>query len=208
MLWSGLLLLLLGVPIAWLLSLPAWRGQTLLEILVTLPLVFPPIAIGFFLLLLLGRDGWFSQMVPDTWQIELIFTFEALLIAAVIAGLPLVVKPIQTAWQQETRHLVEAAYCLGKTPLQTFFHITLPSILPALLAGLALGMGRGLGEVGMSLLLGGNLIGQTDTLSLAIYNSVLDGNFDCAMGYSVLLAAVAITLFLVLRYLARSPARS
>ncbi|CAN8142193.1 Molybdenum ABC transporter permease subunit [uncultured Thiomicrorhabdus sp.] len=203
MLWSSLLLIVIGLPLAWLLSRRRWWGQGLLEVVVTLPLVFPPIAIGFFLLLILGRDGWLNNLLPESFQLELIFSFTALLVASVIAGLPLMIKPIQAAWQSETSQLVEASYGLGKTPLQTFWHITLPSIAPAVAAGLTLGVGRGMGEVGMSLMLGGNLVGQTDTLSLAIYNSVLDGDFDCAMQFTWILAGIALTLFVVLRRLGR-----
>jgi molybdate transport system permease protein len=201
MLWSSLLLIVIGLPLAWLLSRRRWWGQGLLEVVVTLPLVFPPIAIGFFLLLILGRDGWVNNLLPESFQLELIFSFTALLVASVIAGLPLMIKPIQAAWQSETSQLVEASYGLGKTPWQTFWHITLPSIAPAVAAGLTLGVGRGMGEVGMSLMLGGNLVGQTDTLSLAIYNSVLDGDFDCAMQFTWILAGIALTLFVVLRRL-------
>ncbi|WP_319380795.1 ABC transporter permease subunit [Thiomicrorhabdus sp.] len=203
MLWSGLLLTLIGLPVAWLLSREHWFGRNILEMLVTLPLVFPPIAIGFFLLLLLGRDGWLNHWLPPTMQFELVFSFTALLIASVIAGLPLTVKPIQTAWHQETRQLVEAAYSLGKTPWQTFLSVTLPSLAPAVSAGLTLGIGRGMGEVGMSLMLGGNLIGQTDTLSLAIYNAVLDGNFECAATLTWILAGLALGLFALLKRLGK-----
>jgi len=144
-----------------------------------------------------------NQILPAGFQFELIFSFSALLIASVIAGLPLMIKPIQAAWQSETTYLVEASYGLGKSPWQTFWAITLPSIAPAVTAGLTLGVGRGMGEVGMSLMLGGNLIGQTDTLSLAIYNSVLDGDFNCAMQFTWILAAIALSLFILLRHLGR-----
>jgi len=203
MLASTLLLIVLGLPSAWLLSRRKWFGQSLLEMIVTLPLVFPPIALGFFLLLLLGRDGWVNQWLPSDFSIELIFTFPALVLASVIAGLPLMVKPIQTAWANQTTHLVEASYGLGKTPWQTFWAITLPTLAPAIAAGLTLGLGRGLGEVGMSLMLGGNLIGHTDTLSLAIYNSVLDGDFACAQTFTWILAGLALSLFILLRYFSR-----
>lgn len=203
MLFSALLLIIIGLPIAWLLSQPKWRGQSILEIVVTLPLVFPPIAIGFFLLLLLGRDGWVNKILPAGFEFELIFSFSALLVASVIAGLPLMVKPITAAWQNETTHLVEASYGLGKTPWQTFWSITLPTLGPAVAAGLTLGVGRGMGEVGMSLMLGGNLVGHTDTLSLAIYNAVLDGDFDCAMQLTWILAAIALSLFILLQQFGR-----
>jgi molybdate transport system permease protein len=199
MFYSGILLFMLGLPLAWLLSQKRWYGRELLEIFVTLPLVFPPIAMGFFFLLLLGRDGWLNQLLPVGFHFELVFSFPALLIASVIAGLPLMVKPIQTLWEKETCYLVEAAYSLGKTPWQTFWQVTLPNLWTGIAAGLTLGIGRGMGEVGMSLMLGGNLIGKTDTLSLAIYNSVLDGDFHCATLYSGWLALFSIAVFVLLK---------
>jgi molybdate transport system permease protein len=203
LLGSMILLLVVGLPLAMLLSRPGWRGRTLLEIAVTLPLIFPPVAIGFFFLLALGRKGWINRLLPPDQALEIIFSFWALLLASVLAGLPLMVKPVQAALEKETRPLVEAAYSLGKNRWQTFWHVTLPGISRAVAAGLTLGLGRGMGEVGMSLMLGGNLIGKTETLSLAIYNAVLDGNFHCAMIYAWILAGLALLLFAGLRWFGR-----
>lgn len=203
MAWSCLLLFVVGLPLAFALSRPGWRGRRLVEMLVSLPLVFPPIALGFFLLLLLGRRGWLNAWLPESWRFELVFSFEALVIAAVIAGLPLMVKPVQAALQQEANLLAEAASTLGKSPWEIFWQVTLPSISRALAAGIALGVGRGMGEVGMSLMLGGNLVGKTDTLSLAIYNAVLDGDFACAQRYALILAVLALVLFSALDRLGR-----
>lgn len=202
MLGSAVLLFVIGLPLAWLLS-RRWPGRSLLEIAVTMPLVFPPIAIGFFLLLALGRNGWMNRLLPFGWHMEVVFSFSALLLASVIAGLPLMVKPIQAALEHETRPLIEAAYSLGKNRWQTFWHVTLPNISGAVAAGLTLGVGRGMGEVGISLLLGGNLAGKTDTLSLALYNSVLDGDFHCAMIYAWISAGLALLLFAGLRWAGR-----
>ena len=152
-----------------------WDG--LAPLVLSLPLIFPPIALGFFLLLMLGRYGWLNRRLPDIWRIDLVFSFSALVVAAFVAGLPLMVKPVLAALEREGRLFAEAASTLGKSDAEIFWHVTLPSISGALMAGLALGVGRGMGEVGMSLLLGGNLIGKTDTLSLAIYNAVLEGGF-------------------------------
>ena len=124
---SGLLLLCIGLPLALALSRPRWFGRRLLETMVSLPLVFPPIAIGFFLLLLLGRQGWVNTLLPETWRFDLVFSFEALLIAATIAGLPLMVKPVQAALEQEARLLAEAASTLGKSAWEIFRHVTCPA---------------------------------------------------------------------------------
>ena len=205
MLYSAGLLLISGLPLALLLSRPCWHGRTFLEIAVTLPLVFPPVAIGFFLLLALGRQGWLNHLLPAHLHLEIIFSLPALVLASVIAGLPLMIKPIQAALEHETTPLIEAAYSLGKNPWQTFCHVTLPGISRTVAAGLTLGLGRGMGEVGISLMLGGNLVDRTDTLSLAIYNAVLDGDFRGAMTYSWMLAGLALLLFTVLRRLGRKP---
>lgn len=207
MFMSALLLLAVGLPLAWALSRPAWYGRRLLELLVSLPLVFPPVALGFFLLLVLGRQGWLNTWLPEYLRIDVIFSFPALLIAAVVAGLPLLVKPLQAALQQEIQPLIDAAQTLGKTGWEIFLHVTLPSIAGVLGAGLALSVGRGMGEVGMSLLLGGNLVGKTDTLSLALYNAVLDGDFSCARNYALIMALLALVLFSVLDRLSGRPGR-
>ena len=203
MLVSGLLLFAVGLPLALALSRPGWPGRSLLRAVVSLPLIFPPIALGFFLLLMLGRYGWLNRWLPDFWRIDLVFSFSALVVAAFVAGLPLMVKPVLAALEREGRLFAEAAATLGKSDAEIFWHVTLPSISGALMAGLALGVGRGMGEVGMSLLLGGNLIGKTDTLSLAIYNAVLEGNFASAEKFAFILAVLALALFVVLERLGR-----
>lgn len=198
MLVSGLLLFAVGLPLALALSRPGWPGRSLLRAVVSLPLIFPPIALGFFLLLMLGRYGWLNRWLPDFWRIDLVFSFSALVVAAFVAGLPLMVKPVLAALEREGRLFAEAAATLGKSDAEIFWHVTLPSISGALMAGLALGVGRGMGEVGMSLLLGGNLIGKTDTLSLAIYNAVLEGDFSRAGKFAFILAVLALALFVML----------
>ena len=203
MLVSGILLFVLGLPLALVLSKPGWPGRSLLKALVSLPLIFPPIALVFFLLLLLGRQGWLNRWLSGAWQIDLIFSFGALVVAAFVAGLPLMIKPVLAALEREGRLFAEAAATLGKSDAEIFWHVTLPSISGALMAGLALGVGRGMGEVGMSLLLGGNLIGKTDTLSLAIYNAVLEGDFVSAEKFAFILAVLALALFFSLERLGR-----
>ena len=203
MLVSGLLLFAVGLPLALALSRPGWPGRSVVRAMVSLPLIFPPIALGFFLLLLLGRNGWLNRWLPDAWHIDLVFSFGALVLAAFVAGLPLMVKPVLAALEREGRVFAEAAATLGKSDTEIFWQVTLPSICGALMAGLALGVGRGMGEVGMSLLLGGNLIGKTDTLSLAIYNAVLEGDFVRAGRFAFILAVLALGLFVMLDRLGR-----
>lgn len=191
-----------GIALGWLLSQPIpLRG--LLDALVSLPLVFPPIAIGFCLLLLFGRHGPLGGPLHQYLQWDLVFSFPGLVLAAFVAGLPLVVKPIQSAIEGQARDLVEVSYTLGKGRLATLFLVVIPVVRRQIVAGLTLGIGRSFGEVGITLMLGGNILGATETLSLAIYNQVLDGDFACATRLSVLLGVMSLGLFLLLRRLGR-----
>lgn len=199
--WSMVLQLLVGGGLAWLLARRRFFGRGLLDALVTLPMVFPPIVLGYGLLLLLGRQGWLAQWLPDMLRPDIVFTQTGLVVAAFIAGLPLMVKPAQSAFAGVSPRLREAAATLGHRPWSVFWRVDLPLARRGVAAGLILAGGRGLGEVGLSLMLGGNIAGRTETLSLAIYNQVLDGNLACANTLSLWLAGVALLAFVLLRRL-------
>lgn len=197
--WSLILQCVLGTAIAWLLARKQFWGKGFLDGLVTMPLIFPPIVIGYALLMALGRNGWLSGLFPELLRPNVIFTTKGLIIAAFVAGLPLMVKPVQAAFAGVPRRLHEAAATLGYSKWTTFIYIDLPLIRKGLAAGLILSGGRALGEVGISLMLGGNIAGRTETLSLAIYNQVMDGQFACANELSLLLAIFAGFSFYILR---------
>lgn len=191
--------LVIGTALAWLLARRDFAGRGLLDALVTLPLVFPPIVLGYGLLLLLGRQGALVRWLPPAWQPEIIFTATGLVLAAFVAGLPLMVKSVQAALGSVSPRLHEAAALLGHGRWSVFWRIDVPLARRGVVAGLILAAGRSLGEVGLSLMLGGNIAGRTETLSLAIYNHVLDGNAGCANTLSLLLGAVAWAAFWALR---------
>ena len=197
--WSLALQLTLGTACAWLLARRRFPGRGLLDALVSLPLVFPPIVLGYLLLMLLGRQGWLTQWLPEWLRTEIVFTQRGLVLAAFVAGLPLMVKPAQAAFAGVSPRLHEAAALLGHGAASRFWRIDWPLARRGLAAGLVLAGGRGLGEVGLSLMLGGNIAGRTETLSLAIYNHVMDGNLACANALSLLLAGMAALAFFVLR---------
>lgn len=194
------LFLTIGVFLAFLLSKENFRFKWLLNTIVTLPLIFPPIAIGFFLLLLLGRDGIIGSIFYK-FDISFIFSFPSLVLAGFIAGLPLMVKPLQSAIEQFPKNMVEASYLSGKSKLRTFLFIILPSIKKSLLACLLIACARALGEVGITLMLGGNIIGKTDTISLAIYNAVFDGDYNLALILSGILIVISLIFFIILNFL-------
>lgn len=199
--WGAFLHVAVGIPLGWLLARPKFPGRDLLDTLVTVPLVFPPIVLGYFLLLALGREGWLTATLPAALRPEIVFQPGGLVIAAFVAGLPLIVKPAQAAFAEIPPRIVEAAATLRAAPLDRFLSIELPLARRGIAAGLILAAGRGLGEIGISLMLGGNIIGRTETVSLSIYNHVIDGNFACANLVSLLLAGVAaIAFFLIKRF--------
>jgi molybdate transport system permease protein len=197
---SLILHLFFGTLLGYLLSRETLPFRGVLDVFVTLPLVFPPIATGFFLLLLFGRDGWLGSWL-GALGVEMIFSFWGVLLASFIAGLPLIVKPVQSAIESSAQNLKEAAYTLGKGELETMLFVVFPLIKKSIAAGLILAFGRSLGEVGITLMLGGNIAGRTDTISLAIYNAVFDGDFDTAIFMSVLLGLVSVGVFFTLRRL-------
>ena len=172
------------------------------DFVVTLPLVFPPIATGFLLLMLLGRRSFLGGLLSRVAGVEIIFSFWGVALASCVAGLPLVVKPVQAALRRETGRLVETSYMLGKSPWTTFLRVVLPNIRKSVMVGLFLGMARSLGEVGVTLMLGGNIVGKTNTVSLEIYNSVFTGEYERAFALVIVLGVVSLGLVTATRMLA------
>lgn len=198
-LWVLPAYVLAGALLAWALVFglkrPGW-----LDALVTLPIAFPPVVIGFALLWLLGRQTALGQLLA-AMDIGLVFSFAGLWLAAFIAGVPLVVKTLQTALQTQPRDLHETALTLGCTPFSAFWLVHLPIARSALLTGVLLALARGMGEVGISLMLGGNILGRTETLSLSIFNAVTTGDYRQGALLSSLLGGICLGLLAVVRWL-------
>lgn len=184
-----ILYLTLGLPLAWWGSGKKTLSRQAISFFITLPLVFPPVALGFILLMILGTNGPVGKALLWAFDVKLVFTPTGLVAAAFIAGLPLVVRPLEAAMKRsELRRLQEAARTLGSGPCKTFFLITVPQVSTTLLSSLLLGLARASGEVGISLMLGGNITGKTNTLSLEIFSSAQHGEFDRAMALCLILA--------------------
>jgi molybdate transport system permease protein len=192
---AGALQLIAGIFLGAYLSGKKSCVRGVVDFLVTLPLIFPPIAMGFALLLLLGRNGLVGRLTG----MDIIFSFPGLVIASCVAGLPLIVKPIESALRGNAIRLAETAYVLGKSRWATFFLVLLPTIRRSVMAGWFLAVGRSLGEVGITLMLGGNIIGKTNTLSLEIYNAVFSGEFDRALVLSCIIGLVSLGIFVTLK---------
>lgn len=195
--------LIAGPALAWLFARKRGWAVRALNFLVTLPLVFPPIALGYLLLLLLGRTGPVGALLADA-GLPMIFTPAAVYFAALVAGLPLVVRPVVAALESPAlRDLEFAAAVHGAGPLTIFFRVTLPLIRTHILSGLLLGLTRASGEVGITMMLGGNLSGRTNTLSLEIFNAVSRADFDAATALCLVLSAFTLLVFVLLEALRR-----
>ena len=194
---AGSLHLVCGVLVAYFLTSGTGPLRSATDFLVTLPLVFPPIATGFLLLLVLGRTGPVGSVLP----IQVIFSFPGVVLASFVSGLPLMVKPVEAALRGDVQRLAEVSSVLGKNRWQTFWRVLLPNIKRNVAAGWFLALGRSLGEVGITLMLGGNIIGKTNTLSLEIYNAVFSGEFDRALVLSAIIGTFSLAIFLALKRL-------
>ncbi|WP_103599874.1 molybdate ABC transporter permease subunit [Campylobacter concisus] len=197
---QGALLIVFGLALAYYLAFGKAKFKAILEMIVTFPLIFPPIATGFLLLYLLGKNG----IVGKALNLEIIFSFKALVLAAFIASLPLFVKPVASALGSLSKSLSEAAYSLGKDKFQTAIFVLFPCVAKSVAAAFILAISRGLGEVGITLILGGNIIGKTDTISLAIYNAVYDGKSDETLILSLVLVVLSFILFGIINLLDKS----
>jgi len=192
---STALILPLGIPLAWLLARKDWRGKSLVETLVALPLVLPPVATGLILLKLLGRRGPIGGFLENSLGLQIVFTWKAVVIAIAVMSFPLLVRSARIAFEEVSPRLENVARTLGAGPVRVFFSITLPLAARGVFAGSILAFARALGEFGATILVAGNIPGKTSTLSLSIYNEIQLGHDDQAfalLGISVLLAFGAV----------------
>jgi molybdate transport system permease protein len=169
---TTILLLIIGTPIAWWLSRSTSKWKDVIAAIVTLPLVLPPTVIGFYLLIALGPQGpggWVASLFGGR---SLAFTFEGLVIGSVIYSLPFVVQPIRNSFEAMGKRPLEVAATLGASPWDAFWSVAVPLARPGFLTGAILGFTHTIGEFGVVLMIGGNIMGETKVLSIAIYDYV------------------------------------
>jgi molybdate transport system permease protein len=192
---STLLILPVGVLLAWMLARLRLPGKSLVETIVALPLVMPPVATGLILLKLFGRRGFLGAFIEKTLGIEIIFTWRAVVIALGVMSFPLLVRASRVAFEDINPRLEEIARTLGAGELRIFFTVTLPLAARGIVAGTLLAFARALGEFGATILIAGNIPGKTSTLSLSIYSFVQLGQDGAAfklLFISVLMAFTAV----------------
>ena len=192
---STLLILPFGLGTAWLLARREWPGKSIIETLIALPLVLPPVATGLILLKLLGRRSPLGAFLHDTLHLDVIFTWRGVLVALGVTSFPLLVRSARVAFEEVNPRLEQIAGTLGAGAARVFCTITLPLALRGIVGGMLLAFARALGEFGATIMVAGNISGETSTLSLAIFQSVQLGQDAQAfrlLGVSVALAFLAV----------------
>lgn len=202
--WSIVLMVVPGVGCAWLLARRKFRGKLLLDVLVHLPLVLPPVVVGYLLLLLLGRRGWIGGRLHQVTGMDIAFTWKAAAIAAAVMGFPLLVRSARLAFELVDVRIEQAARTLGSSPIGVFLTITLPLATPGLLVGTVLAFARSLGEFGATITFAGNIEGVTRTLPAAIFTfTQVPGGDDAAMRLALISVGLSVAALVASEVLAR-----
>lgn len=199
------ILVALGLPLAWWLTFRRSRWTFIAEAIVALPLVLPPTVLGFYMLIAMGPRSPLGQFWERLTGHGLAFTFEGLVLASLLYSLPFVVQPIATAFGQIDPALLEAASMLGASRLRTFTAVTMPLARDGIIAGAVLGFAHTLGEFGVVLMVGGNLPGVTRTVSVSIYDQVQAFQFAEANRTALVLLAVSLASLAAVYALLRKP---
>ncbi|MBT3984519.1 MAG: molybdate ABC transporter permease subunit [Bacteriovoracaceae bacterium] len=193
------LLLVISLPLAYWISRSGSKLKILIEAFVSLPLILPPTVIGFYLLLALGPRGPIGSVSFYLWGKTLAFSFWGLVIGSICYSLPFVVQPIKNAFESIDSDLLDQASCLGASPLDRFFSVILPLSRPGILTGSVLGFAHTIGEFGVVLMIGGNIPGKTQVVSISIYEHVENLEYASAHLLSAILLVLCFAL-LVLVY--------
>lgn len=201
---STLLVALIGVLISYLLARRDFRGKWLADVVVTLPLVLPPTVTGYLLVVVLGKNGALGEILYKITGWNILFTWEAAVIAAFIVSLPLMVKTTTAAIEAVDREYEYAAFTLGRKEIDTALMITLPLAKKGILAGIVLSFARAVGEFGATLMVAGNIPGRTNTMSISIYSAFQAGNGELANMLVIILVAMSLLSMAITAKLANS----
>ncbi len=202
---TTLILFIIGLPVAYFLSFVRFRIKALIEALISMPMVLPPTVIGYYMLVAYSPQNAFGGWLESTFDLRLAFSFEGVLIASIVFGLPFMIQPLQSGLMQLPNSLREASYTLGKSKITTFFRVLLPNIKPSIITAVALTFAHCIGEFGIVLMVGGNMPGETRVASIAIYDEVQALNYDTANQYAFVLFLVSLVILTVIYSVKQKP---
>ncbi len=189
---TALILTALSPALGYVLVFPRWRGRTLAEAVIALPLVLPPTVLGFYVLVAISPQNVLGRWYEMVTGHRLAFSFEGLLLASVLYSLPFAVQPVMASFEAVDRRLLEASWTLGSSPLRTFLRVIVPLSYPGIFMGFVLAFAHTMGEFGVVVMVGGNLPGITRTASVAIYDAVQALDYDLAGRTSLLLVGMSL----------------
>jgi molybdate transport system permease protein len=202
---STVIALMAGLWLAWLLANRNFRGKEILDAAVTLPLVLPPTVLGYYLLVVLGRNSPVGHVYESLFGEPLVFSWQAAVVAALFHSTPLLVKSARAAFENIDHSYERAARNLGANELRLFWRITLPLARRPVLAAAALAFARSLGDFGVTLMIAGNIPGRTQTVAVAIYDAVESGNGTAARVMVLIISALALVILSVANRLTTNP---
>jgi len=191
---ATVIVMLIGVALGWFLARRRFFGRELLDALVTLPLVLPPTVLGYYLLVLLGRNGFIGRAIEAITGEPLVFTWRGAVVAASVGALPMVVKTSRAAIAAVDKNLEDAARTLGQSEWRVFRRVTMPLASRGIMAAAMLAFARALGDFGATLMVAGNIPGRTQTAAVAIYDATQAGRDEYALALVLVLSAIALSL--------------
>ena len=197
---TSFVLLVIGLPIAYALSIWKSKAKIFVESLVSLPIILPPTVIGFYLLILFSPENLFGETLAN-FGIHIPFTFSGILLASLVYSFPFMVQPLQKAFEQIPQHYWNISYTLGKSKFETLIKVVLPNMKHAILTGFILTFAHTMGEFGVILMIGGNIPGETKVASLAIYSDLEALDYSAAHFYSIILLTISILIIFMVNLL-------
>lgn len=186
-----------GVAGGFVLARASFLGKETLDAILTLPMVLPPTVLGYYLIVLIGRNGTLGRWLEDRLGISLIFTWQGAVVAAAVVSFPLILKAARAAFEGVDRNLENAARTLGQREPSVLLRVTLPLAWRGILAGTLLALARAMGEFGATLMVAGNIPGQTQTLSMAVYDAAQAGNDRLALVLVMLTSLICVVILVV-----------
>lgn len=184
---TTIVLLLLGLPVAYLLAYRHFKGKAVVESLISMPMVLPPTVLGFYILVAYSPQNAFGQFLENTLRMRLAFSFEGILVASILFSMPFMIQPLVNGFQLIPKSYREASYTLGKSPFTTFVKVLIPNLRSSILTAVAMTFAHCIGEFGVVIMVGGNMPGETRVASVAIYDEVQLMDYATANKYSLVL---------------------
>ncbi|WP_419867982.1 molybdate ABC transporter permease subunit [Chryseobacterium sp. CT-SW4] len=195
---TTMILIVIGVPVAYWLAYSGCKLKVIVEALISMPIVLPPTVMGYYLLVLFSPENGLGKLFQDVFDARLAFSFKGIVIASVIANLPFMIQPLHNGFLSLSDELRQASYTMGKSKITTLFKVLLPNIKPSIITGIALTFAHCIGEFGIVIMVGGNIPKETRIASVAIYDQVQALNFEAANQYAFVLFILSFLILLVI----------